>query len=898
MPENPEQTPVTSSSRSGNTPANNNGGLSRLQRVLSDVNNADRDFKGAVEELGVLGTILEKYLKYYKTYDKFIVAILNYSGRTYDHGADLKPAILDLEDPLKALMKKVPLKPRKQLAVKGTIDSTVTLDADERAKQEADLQLEYDEEQAGFDTLYESELEVWKSDIKNFSNRKNLLSSNISKLFSLIVGQCTQAMITNIKKEEDYDKKSRDSDALWLLKVLKRLCAGINTDHNPYFTRVRTMKAYFNCIQGETESSAEYAERLASLRRNMEIVCGPVLREIEMDDAFVTPLEAEEGMASAILLLNSDRIRHAGRIQDMEKAVELGDDRVPAELHKALELLVANEERLKRSQLRYHHGGRGGRGGMNLYQHGGRGGGERPRREWPDGVEKVSGRDGTLVMFKCHGCDKWGHKRWNCPNAEQGVSIKIHGKQSLNFMECEKSLITVNRYFLDTGASHSTTYTDKNATNLKHCLYKDYLYASTNTGDRIFKKKQDLMCLPINVYYDPDSMANVLAANEIEALEDYYIYHDGSENEDYFVINEKEKRVMRFVKCKEGLYYYDVSDPTTHEMKMDDFTKGTCLMQTVQGNEALMTRKEIMRAKKAREYQDIMGWPATSVFRDYIANSDVDNIDITVDDIDRATFLWGEAKEVDRGQTTRPSSEHHEQMAQDPLPKLHDKRIDLYLDVMAIRKRDYLVCKGGRVNYTTSYPVENKTVEVVSSKVKTELKKYKERGLKVVSVHVDNAYNNEKFQGDIDGAILVPYAANEHVGIAEREIRTIKERVRSKLAGMPYKRITDLMLDRLVVGITKLKNRFPTGNDLTNKTSPASIVEGRRKLNFATKWVRFGAYCEVWTKTKNTTEWRTQPAIALDRANDQGAYYFMNTLTGKRLHSKKWREKTHYRRNN
>ena len=92
------------------------------------------------------------------------------------------------------------------------------------------------------------------------------MGSNLSKLFSLIVGQCTQAMIANIKKEPNYEVKSRESDALWLLTVLKRLCAGINTNHNPYFTRVRTMKAYFNCIQGEIETSTEYAERQASLR--------------------------------------------------------------------------------------------------------------------------------------------------------------------------------------------------------------------------------------------------------------------------------------------------------------------------------------------------------------------------------------------------------------------------------------------------------------------------------------------------------------------------------------------------------------------------------------------------------------------------------------------------------
>ena len=167
-----------------------------------------------------------------------------------------------------------------------------------------------------------------------------------------------------------------------------------------------------------------------------------------------------------------------------------------------------------------------------------------------------------------------------------------------------------------------------------------------------------------------------------------------------------------------------------------------------------------------------MGWPKASVFRLYIENSDVDNIDITVDDIDRAKFLWGEAKEVDRGQTTRPSPKQHETIAQDPLPQLHDKRVDLYIDVMTIRKRDYLVCKGGRVNYTTSYPLDNKTVNEVLNKVKTEMTKYKDRGLKVVSIHVDNAYNTDRFQSSIEGAILVPYAANEHVGIAEREIRT------------------------------------------------------------------------------------------------------------------------------
>ena len=157
MPENPVQAPIIGNNNSGNnSTTNGNGspnGLSRLQRVLTNVKNTDKDFKGAVEELGVLGTVLENYMKYYKTFDKFIVALLNYSGRIYDHGADLKTVILDLTDPYKSLLKKVPLKPKKMIAVLGVIPNLETLDQSEILKQQAELKEEYEAEQDSYDAI-------------------------------------------------------------------------------------------------------------------------------------------------------------------------------------------------------------------------------------------------------------------------------------------------------------------------------------------------------------------------------------------------------------------------------------------------------------------------------------------------------------------------------------------------------------------------------------------------------------------------------------------------------------------------------------------------------------------------------------------------------------------------
>ena len=187
--------------------------------------------------------------------------------------------------------------------------------------------------------------------------------------------------------------------------------------------------------------------------------------------------------------------------------------------------------------------------------------------------------------------------------------------------------------------------------------------------------------------------------------------------------------------------------------------------------------------------------------------------------------------------------------------------------------------------------MKNKSVPEVLEKIKLEMRKYSDRVLKVVGVHIDNSFNTETFKQSLEGAIFVPYATNEHVAIADREIRTLKERVRSILVSLPYKRITNMMLDILVVGSIKLKNRLPKHTDLTKTILPAAIVEGKGKLNFIKKRVRFGAYCEVWVKTKNNMEARSMPAIELDRSNDQGAYYFMSILTGQRLHSRWWNEK-------
>ena len=73
-------------------------------------------------------------------------------------------------------------------------------------------------------------------------------------------------------------------------------------------------------------------------------------------------------------------------------------------------------------------------------------------------------------------------------------------------------------------------------------------------------------------------------------------------------MNESENRVMRFIKCREGICYYDISNPRTHDLTLYAFVKGTCLIHTARGNEALMSQKEIMLARRARDLQNALEW--------------------------------------------------------------------------------------------------------------------------------------------------------------------------------------------------------------------------------------------------------------------------------------------------
>ena len=78
---------------------------------------------------------------------------------------------------------------------------------------------------------------------------------------------------------------------------------------------------------------------------------------------------------------------------------------------------------------------------------------------------------------------------------------------------------------------------------------------------------------------------------------------------------------------------------------------------------------------------------------------------------------------------------------------------------------------------------------------------------------------------------LICAPSQAHVPCAERDICTIKERVRSLFHNLPYRRIPKMFIKYLVMQTTATLNYFPTRYGLSQYCSPRMILQ-HKLLNF------------------------------------------------------------------
>ena len=443
--------------------------------------------------------------------------------------------------------------------------------------------------------------------------------------------------------------------------------------------------------------------------------------------------------------------------------------------------------------------------------------------------------------------------------------------------------------YFDSGASCSTVFTDKHLSNVHHhsTLGVDKLVLETNGGPVTSEYVGTIEVLGIKAWHCPDGIANVVSMSDLHREGcDMKLVTDNRNLPAFQVTFPTGVRCTFKQDTDNGMYVVNLNDVSPNLRHS--------LLSTVTEKKRQFTRREVLAANEARRIQRALGYPSQRELENVLDNKAIPGTDLIGADARRALYIYGQPAPLLKGKTVREKSQHvpspHKLELPPHVQQFH-QQVDLCVDFLHVNGMLYL--------HTISRKFQFRTISLAPSKGRVAITKllsnvvsiYTARGLKVVTILGDNAFACVK--SDMLPIAVNITAAREHSPEVERSLRTVQERLRCIIAGLPYNRFTKLMTTRALEHVVSVLNAFPAKNGVSNTLSPRNIVLGRPDLNRKELLLEFGTYVQVHLhpSVSNNTAPRTVEGIALGPSgNVQGGWYFQNLETGDQLHARSWTE--------
>ncbi len=90
---------------------------------------------------------------------------------------------------------------------------------------------------------------MWEKKVDEFVKRETYLEQNMKTLYSLVWGQCTDAMRQKVEATNEFEKLSSNGDGLGLLRIIKDLV--YNFQSQKYLSQAphETTRSFYLCYQ-------------------------------------------------------------------------------------------------------------------------------------------------------------------------------------------------------------------------------------------------------------------------------------------------------------------------------------------------------------------------------------------------------------------------------------------------------------------------------------------------------------------------------------------------------------------------------------------------------------------------------------------------------------------------
>jgi hypothetical protein len=294
-------------------------------------------------------------------------------------------------------------------------------------------------------------------------------------------------------------------------------------------------------------------------------------------------------------------------------------------------------------------------------------------------------------------------------------------------------------------------------------------------------------------------------------------------------------------------------------------------------NEKQYSKRDVDKAREAREIERRLGYPSVARIIDAINSGAIIEVPVVSQDFARNHRIWGPAVAAIQGKT------HNQKTSIEKINMVPRVVTDIHMhcDIMFVTGNAFLISVGVPIGLTITTHLgtmkdKARSVQLVRKAELFQVNLYKAAQFNVRIMSTDNeaAFISSQEELARVGVTLNCVGAGKHVPIVENKIKTIKETARTLLASLSYTFPTKLTR-WLIAYSTYVINILPNKGG-HQSVSPREAFLGRKTSLKRDLRVGFGDYCQVTNAvTDNSLKPRTSGAIALcPTGNLQGSIKF------------------------